>query len=87
MKPYETISVRGVPIKRVQSVSVLADGTELNYTKRCAIVDALSHPDPIGELTIQVPESVIDSNATVIAIDFTQTLADSSASDNLSDLA
>lgn len=87
MKPYETISVRGVPIKRVQSVSVLADGTELNYTKRCAIVDALSHPDPIGELTIQVPESVIDSNATVIAIDFTQTLADSSVSDNLSDLA
>jgi alpha-L-fucosidase len=87
MKPYETISVRGASIKRVQSVSVLTDGTELNHTKRCAIMDALSHPDPIGELTIQVPESVIDSNATVIAINFTQTLADPSASDNLNDLA
>lgn len=27
MKPYETISVRGVPIKRIKSVSVLANGT------------------------------------------------------------
>ncbi|MDZ4877583.1 MAG: hypothetical protein CLLPBCKN_007018 [Chroococcidiopsis cubana SAG 39.79] len=71
MKPYETVSVRGVPIKRVKSVSVLADGTRLQYTTRCAIVDTLfSHPDPLGELTIQVPESAIDSYATVIAVDF-----------------
>lgn len=69
MKPYDTISVRGVPIKRIKSVCVLADGTELSHTTRCAITP-LFNPDPLGELTIQVPESVIDPYATVIAIDF-----------------
>ena len=69
MKPYDTISVRGVPIKRIKSVCVLADGTKLSHTTRCAIT-SLFNPDPLGELTIQVPESVIDPYATVIAIDF-----------------
>lgn len=69
MKPYDTISVRGVPIKRIKSVCVLAEGTELSHTTRCAIT-SLFNPDPLGELTIQVPESVIDPYATVIAIDF-----------------
>lgn len=73
MKPYESISVRGVPIKRVKSVRVLADGTELSYTTRCAL-DSFSNPDPLGELTIQVPESVIDPYATAIAIDFAPAL-------------
>ncbi|MBW4491820.1 MAG: alpha-L-fucosidase [Oscillatoria princeps RMCB-10] len=69
MKPYETISVRGVPVKRVQSVRVLATGTELKYTARCAIMDSFN-PDPLGELTIQVPEPAIDPYATAIAIYF-----------------
>ncbi|AFZ24899.1 alpha-L-fucosidase [Cylindrospermum stagnale PCC 7417] len=69
MKPYETISVRGIPIKRVKSVSLLADGTELAYTSRCAIIDSMLNSDPLGELTISVPESVIDPYATVICID------------------
>lgn len=69
LKPYETISVRGVPVKRVQSVRVLATGTELKYTTRCAIMDSFN-PDPLGELTIQVPEPAIDLYATAIAIDF-----------------
>lgn len=70
MKPYDTISVRGVPIKRIKSVRVLAQETELNYTTRCAIADSFSNSDPLGELTIQVPESVIDAYATVVTIDF-----------------
>lgn len=70
MKPYNTISVRGVPIKRIKSVRVLAHETELHYTTRCAITDSFSNPDPLGELTIQVPESVIDSYATVVTVDF-----------------
>ena len=69
MKPYETISVRGVPIKRVKSVSVLANGTQLAYTSRCAIIDSIQNPDPLGELTICVPDSVIDPYATVISLD------------------
>jgi alpha-L-fucosidase len=70
MKPYDTISVRGVPIKRIKSVHILARGTELNYSTRCAITDSFSNSDPLGELTIQVPESVIDPYATIITIDF-----------------
>jgi alpha-L-fucosidase len=69
MKPYESISVRGLPIKQVKSVQILADGRKLDYTTRCAIMDSLMNPDPLGELTIQVPEQVVDPYATVIAID------------------
>ena len=69
MKPYETVSVRGVPIKRVKSVSVLANGEKLAYTSRCAIIDSILNPDPLGELTICVPSSVIDPYATVISLD------------------
>jgi alpha-L-fucosidase len=69
MKPYESISVRGMAIKRVQSVQILANGRALDYTTRCSIVDSLFNPNPLGELTIQVPETSVDPYATVIAID------------------
>ncbi|MEH2256030.1 hypothetical protein [Nostoc sp.] len=69
MKPYETISVRGIPIKQVKSVFVLADGTALTYTSRCAIIDSILNSNPLGELTIDVPESVINPYVTVICID------------------
>ncbi|HIK03905.1 MAG TPA: alpha-L-fucosidase [Trichormus sp. M33_DOE_039] len=69
MKPYEQISVRGIPIKQVKSVSVLADGTPLTFTSHCAIIDSLLNPNPLGELKIDVPESVINPYATVICID------------------
>jgi alpha-L-fucosidase len=32
-------------------------------------MDSLMNPDPLGELTIQVPEQSVDPYATVIAID------------------
>jgi len=69
MKPYDTITVRGIAIKQIRSVQVLATGKELAYTTRCSIVDSLMNPDPLGELMIQVPEDVIDPCATVLAID------------------
>ncbi len=69
MKPYDTISVRGLPIKRIKSVKSVATGKELSYTSRCAIIDSLLSDDPMGELIIEIPESVIDEYATAIAID------------------
>jgi alpha-L-fucosidase len=69
MRPYETVSVRGVPIRRVAAVSALASGAALPHTARCAIIDELFNADPLGELTITVPESEIDPYATVIALD------------------
>ena len=71
MRPYETVSVRGVPIRRVAGVRALAHDAELTHTSRCSIIDELLNADPFGELTIAVPESVIDPYATVIAVDIT----------------
>ena len=71
MKPYETISVRGIPIKQVKSVKIVGSNEPLTYTTRCSILDELTQPNPQGELTITVPESAIDPLATAIAIELT----------------
>lgn len=69
MRPYETVTVRGVPIRHVKRVRVLASGRELEFSTRCAIIDQFFNPDPKGELTIQVPEEVVDPLATVLAVE------------------
>ncbi len=68
MRPYDSVTVRGVPIRRVHSVRALGTGAELPRTTRTGIIDSLTD-DPHGELTIEVPTDVIDANATVIAVD------------------
>jgi alpha-L-fucosidase len=70
MRPYDSVTVRGVPIRRVKSVKALGGGEKLEFTTRCAILDQLLNSDPIGELTIVVPEDVLDPLATVIAVEF-----------------
>jgi alpha-L-fucosidase len=69
MKPYETVTARGLPIKRVRAVRVLGSGTPLGFTTRCAILDQLLNADPLGEVTITVPQALVDPYATVIAVD------------------
>ena len=69
MKPYETVSVRGMPIKRIKSVKLVGSEQTLAYTQRCSVIDRLTQPDPHGELIITVPESIIDPLATVISIE------------------
>jgi alpha-L-fucosidase len=71
-RPYDSITVRGVPVRRVERVSVLASGAELSFTSRTGILESLQE-DPDGELTIEVPAAQLDDLATVIAVD----LADS----------
>jgi alpha-L-fucosidase len=70
MRPYETVTVRGVRIKRVTGVSALASGAPLQYATHATIIDTMLNPDPRGELTITLPESAIDEHATVLAVDF-----------------
>jgi alpha-L-fucosidase len=72
MRPYEQFTVRGVRIRRVRSVRALASGAELEFNSRCSIVDTLLNPDPLGEITISVPESELDEYATVLAIEFAE---------------
>jgi alpha-L-fucosidase len=70
MRPYETVTVRAVPVRRVRQVHALGTGMALPHTSRCTVSDTLFNPDPLGELTITVPEGALDADATVIAIDF-----------------
>jgi len=70
MRPYETVSVRGVRTKRVKSVRILGYDRPAEFTTRCAILDSLLNADPLGELIITVPEAVLDPYATVIAVEF-----------------
>jgi alpha-L-fucosidase len=67
-RPYESVTVRGVPVKRIETVRVLGSGTRLAFRSRTAILDFLS-ADPMGEITIRVPEAELDPVATVLAID------------------
>jgi alpha-L-fucosidase len=48
MRPYESVTVRGVYIKRVKAVRALSTGKELRFTTRCSIPDRLLNSDPIG---------------------------------------
>jgi alpha-L-fucosidase len=68
MRPYESVTVRGIPIRRVRSVRTLSTGGVLEYSTRAAIIDSVQ-PDPKGELTIEVPEGAVDVYATVIAVE------------------
>jgi alpha-L-fucosidase len=70
MRPYDAVTVRGVPIRRVRSVRALATGEDLAWTTRCAVADALFNASPLGELRIEVPASSVDAHATVITVDF-----------------
>jgi alpha-L-fucosidase len=69
MRPYETVSVRGVPVRRVRAVRELASGRALEHRGRTTILDQMTSPDPLGELTIFVPEDVLDPLATVIELE------------------
>ena len=70
MRPYESVTVRGIPVKHVKRVAIPGREGELKFTKRTALIDQMLNPDPLGELTIRIPENAIDELATVIAIDF-----------------
>jgi len=69
LKPYDSVAVRGVPIKRIGAVQALGSGAALPFTTRSSLIDAMFNADPSGELTITVPEAVVDAYATVIAVD------------------
>ena len=70
MRPYEDVTVRGVPIARVRAVHSLSSGTPLGWTASAPLIDTLFNSDPTGELRIQVPPDALDPHATVLALDF-----------------
>jgi len=68
MRPYETVTVRGLPVRRVERVTVLGTGEHLAFSTRTGVLEQLS-ADPDGEVIISVPARVLDVYATVLAID------------------
>jgi alpha-L-fucosidase len=68
MRPYETVTVRGIRVRQVRSVRVLGRSEPLEFCTRTAILDSMA-ADPQGELTITVPESALDPDATVLAVE------------------
>lgn len=70
MRPYDTVTVRGLPVKRVARVTALGANAALTFSTRTGVIEQLM-PDPDGEVTITVPERVLHEFATVLAIDLT----------------
>jgi alpha-L-fucosidase len=70
-RPYESVTVRGVPVRRVERVVHLGTGEAMPFTSRMSVLDELINADPMGELTIPVREDQIDELATVLALDVT----------------
>ena len=68
-RPYESVTVRGVPIRRIERVVHLATGEELPFTTRTSVIDELINADPLGELTIPIRPDHVDDLATVFALD------------------
>lgn len=71
MRPYDTVTVRGMPIRRVDGVRHVPSGRELTVRTRASAVDELFNGDPIGEVIIEVPGDLLDDHATVLALDVT----------------
>lgn len=69
MRPYDTVDVREVPVRRVRSVRELSSGRALTYRTRTGIIEGLAS-DPNGTLTIDVPSDVVGPDATVVVVDF-----------------
>lgn len=69
MRPYDSVDVRDVPVKRVLSVRHLASGRPLEHTYTTGVLEGLL-PDPKGTLTIEIPPELVDDQATVISVEF-----------------
>jgi alpha-L-fucosidase len=69
LRPYETVTVRGVPIKRVTGVEHVGSGTPLEFRTRSSVLDEMFNSDPMGEVSVHIPGALVDDAATVIALD------------------
>ena len=69
LRPYDSVTVRDVRVKQLPSVRALSTGDDLRFSTRTGIIESLQ-PDPLGEVTIDIPPAAIDDYATVLALDF-----------------
>lgn len=74
MRPDETVTVRGLPVRRIERITVLSTGEQLGFTSRTGIFESLL-PDPDGEIVINVPAAALDRFVTVLAVDVSDPVA------------
>ncbi|HUS62024.1 MAG TPA: alpha-L-fucosidase, partial [Acidimicrobiales bacterium] len=67
-RPYEAITVRGVPVRRVKAATALASGKALEFTTHTSVIESFG-ADPRGEVVIAIPAEVVDDHATIVALD------------------
>lgn len=70
MRPYERITVRGLKVGRVRSVTLLGADRPLAWRARAgreAVLDAAL--DPVGELHVEVPAELLDELSSVVVVD------------------
>ncbi len=70
-RPYDTVTVRGVPVRRVRAARHVPSGAELTFARRTGVIESF-FPDPPGEVIITVPAELVDDNATVIALEIAE---------------
>ena len=67
-RPYESITVRGMPIRRVTAATAVGSNRPLEFTTHTSVIESFG-ADPSGEVIITIPPDVIDAHATVVALD------------------
>lgn len=73
--PLELLSVRGLPVRRIEKVTLLSTGEDLTFAAPFGVA-AMKDADPHGELRIHVPAEAPDCAVPVIAIDLAPLSAD-----------
>jgi alpha-L-fucosidase len=70
MRPYERITIRGLPVGRVRAVTLLNTGDALEWSTQSRKSDIhAASADPVGELRVTIPAESLDSLCTVVAVD------------------
>ena len=72
MKPYESITVRGLPIRKVESIFIESSKQRLDFRCNAPVEELLMSDNPVGEVAISVPSEVVDEYATVIAVELAE---------------
>lgn len=68
LRPQESVTVRGVPVRRVAGVRALGTGERLAFRTRAGVIEQL-FPDPDGEVVVEVPEHALDPLVTVLTLE------------------
>ncbi|WP_341978095.1 alpha-L-fucosidase [Microbacterium sp. LWO13-1.2] len=72
LRPWDTLTVSGVPVNRVSSVRALGFDDNLGYRSIPSLPEVHSGTsDPLGDLEIMIPATVADSLMPVIAVTLT----------------